>query len=62
MEKWVTLLLLLVGAARKWVTTEDIASLCTSKSWVLFTGDGPNAARELEKFLWVWVWVSALGE
>ena len=61
MEKCVTLLLLLVGAARKWVTMEEIVPLCTLESWVLFTGDGPNAERELEKFLWVWVWVFALG-
>ena len=51
----------LVGAAGKWVTTEEIAPLYTSESWVLFASDdGPNEARELEKFFWVWV--SALGE
>jgi len=50
MGKWVTLLLLLVGTAGKWVTTEEIAPLYTSESWVLFTGDGPDEARKLEKF------------
>ena len=51
---------MLVDAARKWVMTEEIAPPYTSKSWVLFIGDGLDEARELEKFLWVWV--SALGE
>ena len=60
MGKWVTLLLLLVGATGKWVKMEEIAPLCTSESWVLFTGDGFDEARELEKFLCVWVF--ALGE
>ena len=32
----------------------------TSERWVLFTGDGPDEARELLKFLWVRVCV--LGE
>ena len=31
-----------------------------SERWVLFTGDGPDEARKLEKFLWVRV--RALGE
>ena len=34
--------------------------LYTSERWVLFTGDGPDEARELLKFLWVRVCV--LGE
>ena len=51
---------MLVGAAGKWVTTEEIAPPYMSESWVLFTGDDPDEARELEKFLWVWV--CALGE
>ena len=50
MGKWVTLMLLLIGAARKWVTTEEIAPLYTSESWMLFTGDGPDEARKLETF------------
>ena len=39
MEKWVTALLLLVGVAGKWVTTEEIASLCTSESSVFCLGE-----------------------
>ena len=39
MEKWVTVLLLLIGAAGKWVTTEDIAPLCTLESSVLCPGE-----------------------
>jgi len=51
----------LVGADGKWVTTEEIAPLYTSETWVLFTGDdGTNEAREVETFFWVWV--STLGE
>ena len=51
----------LVGVVGKWVMTEEIAPLYTSETWVLFTGDdGPDEAREVETFFWVWV--SALGE
>ena len=39
MEKWVTALLLLVGVAGKWVTIEEIASLCTSESSVFCPGE-----------------------
>ena len=51
----------LIGDAGKWVTTEEIAPLYTSETWVLFIGDdGTDEAREVETFFWVWV--SALGE
>ena len=50
-----TLVLLLVDAAGKWVMMEEIAPLYMSESWMLFTGDGPDEARKLEKFEWVWV-------
>ena len=39
----------------------EIASLYTSETSALFTGDdGTDLAREVETFFWVWV--SALGE
>ena len=51
----------LVGAAGKWVMTEETTPLYMSETWVLFTGDdGTDEAREVETFFWVWV--SALGE